>query len=82
MPVTKPRSHLDIALASIPVFSNDGLLDMAELDRLLALAERDATIDEDEKRVLGRIFAQAEQTRLDPAVAARIARLRTELGIA
>ncbi|MFC0676515.1 hypothetical protein ACFFGH_01450 [Lysobacter korlensis] len=80
--MTEPRSHLDIALASIPVFSNDGLLDMAELDRLLALAERDGSFDEDEKRVLGRIFAQAEQTRLDPAVGARIARLRAELGIA
>lgn len=79
--MNKPRSHLDIALASIQVFSNDGLLDTAELDKLLALAARDAVFDEDEKRVLGSIFRQAEQTRLDPAVATRIAQTRTAHGI-
>ena len=76
------RSHLDIALASIPVFSNDGLLDLAELERLLALAERDGTFDDDEKRVLGSIFRQAEQTALDAGVAARIAEVRRTHGIA
>jgi hypothetical protein len=75
------RSHLDITLASIQIFANDGLLDMGELEKLLQLAERDREFDEDEKRVLGRIFAQAEQTRLDPAVAERIGRLKAEHGI-
>lgn len=79
--MTASRSHLDITLASIQVFGNDGLLDSVELDRLLQLAERDGVMDEDEKRVLGRIFAQAEQTRLDPAVAQRIARIRAEHAI-
>ena len=74
--MTGNRSHLDIALASIPVFSDDGRLDSAELDRLLELAERDGTFDDDEKRVLGSIFRQAEQTQLDPAVAARIATIK------
>lgn len=74
--MTGSRSHLDIALASINVFSNDGLLDVAELERLLQLAERDGTFDEDEKRVLANIFLQAEQTTLDPAVARRIAQAR------
>ncbi|WP_133499378.1 hypothetical protein [Cognatilysobacter terrigena] len=70
------RSHLDVALASIPLFTNDGLLDHAELDKLLELAERDGTYDEDEKRVLQSIFKQAEQTQLDPTVAARITKIR------
>jgi len=74
--VTKSRSHLDLTIASINIFSNDGLLDAAELDKLLQLAERDGAVDEDEKRVLGKIFAQAEQTKLDPAVARRIAEIR------
>lgn len=76
------RSHLDITLASIQVFSNDGLLDMAELEKLLQLAERDSTYDEDEKRVLGKIFSQAEQTKIDPAVAQRIAHIRRTHAIA
>jgi tellurite resistance protein len=74
--VTKSRSHLDLTIASINIFSNDGLLDAAELEKLLQLAERDGAVDEDEKRVLGKIFAQAEQTKLDPAVARRIAEIR------
>ena len=76
------RSHLDITLASIHVFSNDGLLDMGELEKLLHLAERDSQYDEDEKRVLGKIFAQAEQTNIDPAVAQRITRIRKAHAIA
>jgi len=75
------RSHLDITLSSIRIFSNDGLLDMAELENLLQLAERDDAYDEDEKRVLGKIFAQAEQTKIDPAVATRIKKIRITHGI-
>ncbi|MGY3266321.1 hypothetical protein [Lysobacter sp. HA35] len=80
--MTSSRSHLDIALASIAVFANDGRLDHAELDKLLELAERDGTYDEDEKRVLESIFKQAEQTQLDPSVAARIADVRKAHGLA
>ncbi|MBW8809178.1 MAG: hypothetical protein JF591_10170, partial [Lysobacter sp.] len=28
--MAQPKSHLEIALASIPVFTNDGTLDVAE----------------------------------------------------
>lgn len=79
--MSKPHSHLEIALASIQVFGNDGLLDVAEFDKLLALASRDETIDDNEKRVLNNIFIQAEQTKLDPTVAARIAQAREQHGI-
>ncbi|WP_101926356.1 MULTISPECIES: hypothetical protein [Luteimonas] len=79
--MTASRSHLDITLASIEIFNNDGLLDGAELDKLLQLAERDSVFDDDEKRVLGKIFAQAEQTRLDPLVADRITTIRARHAI-
>ena len=74
--MAQPKSHLVIALASIQVFSNDGTLDVAELQNLLDLALRDQTIDEDEKRVLGNIFKQAELGALDPEVQLRIAQAR------
>ncbi len=54
--MSSSRSHLDLTIASINIFSNDGLLDAAELDKLLQLAERDGAVDEDEKRVLGKDF--------------------------
>ena len=80
--MAQPKSHLVIALASIQVFSNDGTLDVAELQNLLDLALRDQTIDEDEKRVLGNIFKQAELGALDPEVQRRIAQARQQHGIA
>lgn len=79
--MTQPKSHLVIALASIPVFTNDGTLDVAELQNLLDLALRDQLIDEDEKRVLGNIFKQAELGELDPEVKRRIDQARQQHGI-
>ncbi|MNV83515.1 hypothetical protein SAMN04487939_11126 [Lysobacter sp. yr284] len=79
--MAQPKSHLEIALASIPVFTNDGTLDVSELQKLLDLALRDATVDEDEKRVLGNIFKQAELGVLDPEVQRRIDEARRQHGI-
>ena len=59
--MSKLPSHHEIAIASIPVFSDDGHLDLVELEKLLALALRDAVVDEDEKRVLGNILTRAER---------------------
>ncbi|QQP94622.1 hypothetical protein [Lysobacter enzymogenes] len=79
--MAQPKSHLVIALASIQVFTNDGTLDLAELQNLLDLALRDDVIDDDEKRVLGNIFKQAELGTLAPEVQARIAQARQQHGI-
>ncbi|MFK3650164.1 hypothetical protein ACI2IY_17285 [Lysobacter enzymogenes] len=79
--MAQPKSHLVIALASIQVFTNDGTLDLAELQNLLDLALRDDVIDDDEKRVLGNIFKQAELGQLAPDVQARIAQARQQHGI-
>lgn len=79
--MAQPKSHLEIALASIPVFTNDGTLDVAELQKLLDLALRDKIVDEDEKRVLGNIFKQAELGQLDAEVKRRIDEARALHGI-
>lgn len=79
--MTTPKSHLEIALAAIPAFTNDGELDVAELEKLLALALRDRSVDEDERRVLGNIFKQAELSELDPMVRTRIDEARRLHGI-
>ena len=79
--MAKPHSYIEIAYESVKVFTNDGQLDLGELNFLLGLALRDQAIDEDERRVLGRIFAEAEKGRLAPAVQARIAEARARHGI-
>lgn len=79
--MTQPHSHIEIAYSSIRVFSNDGQLDLGELNFLLGLALRDAVVDEDEKRVLRSVFAQAEQGRLSDVVKARIGEARRQHAI-
>ncbi|MCZ8115000.1 MAG: hypothetical protein O9303_05710 [Silanimonas sp.] len=75
------RSYLDIALASIEVFTDDGKLDLEELNFLLGLALRDNVVDDDEKRVLANVFRRAEQGELRPAVRGRIAEVRAKHGV-
>jgi hypothetical protein len=77
-----PKSHVEIALASINVFLNDGTLDIGELNFLLGLALRDQQIDAEEARVLNNIFKQAQKGALAPAVLARIeeVKLKHKLG--
>ncbi|NJL29250.1 MAG: hypothetical protein HC897_15900, partial [Thermoanaerobaculia bacterium] len=69
-------THIELAYSAIRIFANDGTLDMEELNFLLGLALKDNVINDDERRVLRNIFKQAEETRLSPAVAARIREAR------
>lgn len=80
MPERLP-SHLQLALASVPVFTEDGRLDLAEVERLLALALADHRLDDDEKRVLGNIFARATGDGVDAEVQARIDAIREAHGL-
>lgn len=75
------RSYLDIAMASLQVFSDDGRLDMGELKHLLAIALRDHTMDPDERAVLANVFRRAERSVLAPEVCARIADVRRKHGV-
>ncbi|MBB1061744.1 hypothetical protein [Marilutibacter spongiae] len=79
--MSTPPSHLEIALASIRVFADDGQLDVAELEGLLDLALRDRLVDADERRVLANVFAQAEKGAVSPALATRIAEARRKHAI-
>lgn len=74
-------SHIEIAYSSIPVFANDGTIDMGELNFLLGLALRDNVIDDDEKRVLGSIFDKVSQSSVTPKVWERIGQIRKKYSI-
>lgn len=80
-PTIQPKSHIEMALASIKVFLDDGTLDLNELNFLLGLALRDQVIDEHERAVLRNIFTQAEKGTLSAAVVARIAEVRQKHGL-
>ncbi len=70
------QPHLQLALASIAVFTDDGRLDLAELDSLLTLASKDGVVDDEEKRVLANILTRAERDGVAPDVQARIDAVR------
>lgn len=74
--------HLKLALASIPVFTDDGRMDLAELERLLALAEQDGQLDDEEKRVLANILRRAEGDGPGADVLQRIAEIRAKHALA
>lgn len=73
------HSHLEIALASIACFQDDGRLDVSELDRLVSIAERDGVIDPEEARVLDGIINRLEAADLDAVMLARVDVLREQL---
>jgi hypothetical protein len=75
------KSHIEIAFQSIPVFADDGQLDVGEINFLLGLALRDDVIDEDERRVLGQVFAQAEKGHVPETVQVRIDEVRQKHAI-
>ena len=82
--MSKLRSHHEIAITSIHVFTDDGRLDLAELEKLLALALRDEVVDEDEKRVLANILTRAERDERDGVAAdvqTRIDQVRQQYGL-
>lgn len=81
MSTDRLQPHLKLALDSITVFTDDGRMDLSELDRLLAQAQADGTVDDEEKRVLGNILRRAEQDGLDAQTLARVAEVRQKHGL-
>ena len=77
----KTKSHLEIAIASIQCFTDDGTLDIGELNYLMGLAMRDGVVDEDEKRVLGSIFNKVTQKDVNNVVWERMQMIKKEHGI-
>ena len=75
----EPASHFQVALRSMAAFANDGKLDLAELEELLAIAERDGSIDADEARILHGIFDRLRPDELTPEMRARIEQARRRL---
>ncbi len=75
------KSHQEIALASIRCFTDDGELDLGELNFLLGIALRDDKIDDDEKRVLQDIFRKVSKHEVKPVVWQRIKDVRKKYNI-
>lgn len=78
--MSEPRDYLEVSFRSIQCFANDGRLDVHELGSLLAVAERDGVIDENEIRVLKKIIAQIKPEELDQPMRDKLAEIAQKIG--
>ncbi len=70
--------YIEMSYRSIECFANDGRLDVAELDKLVAIAEKDGVVDANEKRVLANIFSRLKSEELTPEMLESIRAIRTK----
>lgn len=66
--MSESRDYLEMSFKSIQCFSNDGKLDAYELGKILAIAEKDGVIDQNEIRVLRNIIASVKPHEVDNAM--------------
>lgn len=79
--MAESRDYLEMAFHSIRCFTDDGRLDLGELNRIVAIAEADGTVDDNEKRVLQGILGRVREAEVDATMQARIAQLGQQLGL-
>lgn len=72
---------IELAVASISMFADDGTLDKGEVESLLRTALADGQIDDDERRVLGNIFSKVKESDVKPEVWQLISKARKQHGI-
>lgn len=70
--MAESRDYLEMSFRSIQCFTNDGRLDAAELGKILEIAERDGTIDNNEMRVLRNIITRVKPDEIDAAMRAKM----------
>jgi len=80
--MAESRDYLEMAFHSIRCFTDDGKLDLGELNRIVAIAEADGVVDDNEKRVLSGILGRVRKSEVDATMAARIAELSKQYGMA
>ncbi len=75
-------SSTELAYSSIQCFTDDGTLDVGEVNFLLGIAMSDGIIDEEEKRVLSNIFRRVKKSEVDSNTWNRIQEVKSKHEIA
>jgi hypothetical protein len=74
-------AHIEMALLSIECFMDDGKLDANELGKMVALAEKDGKITQEEIEVLKSVIKRIKPEEVDDAMKARLEDLSKKLSI-
>lgn len=69
------KDYIEMSIRASEYFSNDGRFDAQEMGKLIAIAERDGVIDQDEIRVLRNIIARINPDEVDDAMKAKLAEI-------
>jgi hypothetical protein len=73
------RDYIELSFRAVECFGNDGRLDANELDRLIAIAERDGRFDVNEVRVLKNIISRIRPDEVDAPMRERLDALARKL---
>lgn len=65
-------AHIEMSLLAIECFMNDGKLDAKELDKLVALAEQDGELTQEEINVLNSVIKRIKPEEIDAAMKRRL----------
>lgn len=74
-------AHIEMSLLSIECFTNDGRLDADELGKLIALAEKDGKITQEEISVLTSVIKRIRPDEVTPDMRTRLKALGDKFGI-
>ena len=75
------KDYMEIAVNAVSAFGNAGKLDEIELDKLLGIAVRDNSLDEDEIRVLRNIFSRMKSHEFSFAMREKIHGIEREYSV-
>ena len=76
--MSESKDYLEMSFRSINCFANDGKLDVNELNEIVSVALKDGVVDENEKRVLGKIISRLNAKELQGELEQRVNQLREE----
>lgn len=79
--MSEVRDYLEVSFRSIECFSNDGKLDAKELGDILAIAEKDGVIDQNEIRVLRNIISKIRPHEVDDAMKIKLEEISEKINI-
>ena len=79
--MTDTSSHGEIAEAAIKCFTDDGNLDLGELNVLIGLALQDGEISEEERRIVGDVLCMLSESKVTPVVWERIKQIQRRYNV-
>lgn len=73
--MSEAKDYIEMSILASKFFGSDGKFDAQEMGELIAIAERDGVIDQDEIRVLRNIVSRINPNEVDDAMKAKLAEI-------